>query len=323
MRVLGHVYEFEDHALKEDECIQRMREIIVRNEDRAQQNALAAAQANGNPTPDVTPRRKRRASRVSNPAPKRDHSVRSSEALFAKIRHEVNICNSTELPGLVHPDVIRRLYKVQTEKWHIIAEDHLKTVALGVTGAAEEILNIVCPPGGSTSVLHDELLLIIRQFYDEALRRSLGILETYCKGDRIKLLQTTDPGFVHKLRLLQSLRMMKNIDVARQLVDTEENNHSVEELSILLFNACHHTALDNTVNEVHDALKVYYEVCSLDLSPFTKAVSRTCWRGSRLTYPLLAVLVAVLHPPHHQHGRRGLRHRSRWASQGSLGYIRL
>jgi len=246
MRKFGHVYEFEDHNLKEEEYMQRLREVLWQTSEE-QGNAQQQAER----TTEKSPTRERDA---------RGGVVRSNQDLFAKIRDEAKICGCTELPGLVHPDIIRRLYREQTQKWREIAEDHLRTVAAGVLLAINAILDAVCPPGGSTGILHEELLLVLRRFYDGALRRALAALRTYCDGDRAKMLQTTDPLFAHRLRLLQSVRMARSIALAWKLVGEKSKDHTIEDLELILFNECHHSTVDNTVNDVHDALKVYYEV---------------------------------------------------------------
>lgn len=241
MRGFGHVYEFEDHCLREEDVVQRLRAIL--------KPETVEAQPGGGP-----------AHRPIAPVQQRDPPVCTSEELFAKIREEVRVCGCTVLPGLVHPDVIHRLYQDQTRKWRDLAEEHLQVVAAGVNRAAEEILTTVCPPGGSTGLLYNELLLVLRRFYDDSLQRALSTLRTYCEGDRTKQLQTTDPGFAYRLRLLQSVRLISRIDAACNILAANRKERSVEELELLLFSACHHSTADNTVNEVHDALKVYYEV---------------------------------------------------------------
>jgi len=40
----------------------------------------------------------------------------------------------------------------------------------------------------------------------------------------------------------------------------EDMRLPLEEIEPTLFDACHHSTAENTANEVHDILKVYYEV---------------------------------------------------------------
>jgi len=262
MRKQGHVYEFEDHDLREDECLIRLKEILLPDAPQ-ETKSQSTNQVSDTTTSESWPRKTLKPTSPSasiHDSTLRENSILSSQALFDKIREEVRICGCTELPGVVHPDVIRRLYKDQTQKWHGEAESHLRAVATAVRNSAQELLGSVVPQMAEASVLHEGLRLIMDQLYGEALKRALVTLKAYCDGDRAKLLQTTDPGFMHRLRLLQSLRMMKGIQQAIQTVNAKRDDHSVEDLSLLLLSGYHHSSERNTVYEVHDALKVYYQV---------------------------------------------------------------
>lgn len=226
MRSSGHVYSFEDYDMKEEDYMQRFSALL------------------------------------SFDVPESQHVAREGEDLFAKIREEIANCGCTELPGQVHPDIIPRLYREQTRNWRAAAEKHLRQIGTGVMGAAEEILDSVCPRSSSTAVIFDKWLLVLRESYDDALNRALGKLEAYCDGDQTKLLQITDPAFAKKLRILRSLRMVATLTKALKLVrqETEQVQHPLQEFEPMLFNACHHSTAENTANEVHDILKVYYQV---------------------------------------------------------------
>ncbi|OAA81280.1 vacuolar sorting protein VPS1 [Akanthomyces lecanii RCEF 1005] len=241
MRDSGHALSFQDHDLKMDDCLERLGKILH---------------------PET---------RLENSVPEDEDEDNGAE-LFASIKEEVAICSSTQLPGMVHPDVIQRLYRQQTAIWHDVASVHVRELASAILSAAEELLNDVCPASGSTSFLHGELLLAVRQFHDESLEKVLRALKTYSEGDQTKLLQTTDPGFNHRLQLLRTLRMVKTMELATTIVKAKKETHTVEELGILLFKHCHHSAVDNTVNDVHDTLKVYYE---FSLQSFIRHVTNT------------------------------------------------
>lgn len=235
MRETGHQHSFQDQGLEMDGCLERLGSILL---------------------PDNNPPTVQTAHSATEDEDEGDNG----ESLFDRIKEEVAICSSTQLPGMVHPDVIQRLYKEQTSLWHGLASDHVRQIANTILSTSEELLNLACPASGSTSFLHGELLLAVRQFHDESLEKVLYALEKYCDGDQTKLLQTTDPGFIRRLQVLRSLRMVKTMELATTLVSVNRKTHSVEELGILLFEHCHHSAVDNTVNDVHDTLKVYYEV---------------------------------------------------------------
>lgn len=227
MRDSGHVYSFEDYDAKEEDYVQRL-------------SALLSV--------DV---------------PELQRDAREGEELFAKIREEITNCGCTELPGQVHPDIIPRLYREQTRNWRAMAEKHLRQVAAGVMRAGEEILGSVClRSGSSAAIIFEEWLRVLHESYDDALKRALGRLEAYCDGDQTKMLQITDPAFTKRLRILRSLRMVATLTKALKLVkqEMEEVKLPLQEFEPILFDACHHSTAENTANEVHDILKVYYQV---------------------------------------------------------------
>ncbi len=220
MRDRGHTHRFEDHDLKDQAYIEQMEQL------------------------------------------KSDLAVDSDESpeILQMIQEEIRICSSTGLPGMAHPDVVHRLYKRQTKKWKNMAEVHLLGVAKIVSQGAKEILSTVCPASAGTAVLFEELWLILHTFYEAALSRALTTLRTYCDGDQMKLLQTTDPGFLYKLDLLKSLRIAKAYSKATELVRAESSHLSMEQLSLRMCDMLHIASQDNMSNHIHDTLKVYYEV---------------------------------------------------------------
>ncbi|OAR03062.1 hypothetical protein LLEC1_04715 [Akanthomyces lecanii] len=272
MRDSGHALSFQDHDLEMDGCLERLGKILH---------------------PETKP--ERAPARFGVPEEENeDDNAKNGAELFASIKAEVAICSSTQLPGMVHPDVIQRLYRKQTALWQDMASTHVRKIASTILSTAEELLNDACPASGSTSFLHGELLLSVRQFHDESLEKVLRALEMYCAGDQTKLLQTTDPGFIRRLQLLRSLRMVKTMELATTIVSVNKKTHSVEELGILLFEHCHHSAVDNTVNDVHDTLRVYYE---FSLQSFIRYVTNTIVEDfvTDLTGPLYGLSTSYMY----------------------------
>ncbi len=248
----GHEFKFEDHGTPENDYIQRVGYFIATNK-----------------VPEI--------------------DGDASLEIFNQIREQVQVYGSG-LPGMVHPEVIRRLYEMQTQKWEQMAEEHVRTVANGVSVGTRKLLEVVCPSEGATALLHNELQQIITTFHDRALAKALATLNTYSQADRTKTPQTTNPDFEHRLRLLQSLRVTKTYVRVRdiyqskleevynrmnQLVSNGEFLQTraaltvAEDLSGFILDEFHSSALKNTVHDVHDILKVYYKVRDNFLSGIT------------------------------------------------------
>lgn len=277
MRVHGHLYEFHEHSVTEAEYWRRL-EHKLRPLDQKKDDAAATAAANGQA---ATPPRARRGAHtpsssaaLSSPHGKTAHgSVRSTEELIRVIGDEVKLCSATELPGFVHPVVLRRLYCIQTHKWHDIARDHLRTVASAVGDATQRLLNAVVPAVLGHDTVHEGLCGLLGELHSAALQTALDRLQTYAVGDRSKVLQTTDPAFVRRLRLLQSLRLLDCFQRSVDAVNTRKaTGASAEDLSELVVDSGHHASADNVVPEVHDALKVYYHFA---LEAFIRHVNNT------------------------------------------------
>ncbi|KAL1889653.1 hypothetical protein Sste5346_008772 [Sporothrix stenoceras] len=268
MRACGHVYEFEDHDVSDDEYWQRIREVLRPDskDDKDKDGDGDRHGESGSESPLPSPPRVKRASATAKfksarmvaaqAASAHVSQVLGTDELFEVICEEVQTCGCTELPGFVHPDVIRRLYRLQTQKWYGKARDHLVTVAFAVKDAARCLLDTAVPSGRGGEALNSGLWEVISELYDNALKTSLNRLKTYSDGDRRKLLQTTDPGFTQRLRLMQSLRLVTTINKA--VTKAQLWGETVEELGAVLFQDAHHSSEANTVLEVHDALKVYY-----------------------------------------------------------------
>lgn len=241
----GHTYRFENHNLEMEDYLDMIQRIIYPN-----QPPLLATK-----TPAIDAKSKREAV-----ADGKSNNVLSEDQLRTKIHEEVVTCGSTGLPGMVHPDVVHRLYVCQTKNWHSYAKYHVKNTSEYILESAKNILSMVCPAEGTTAGLHAELLLVLRKFYEDSLHKSLEALEKYCSGDSSKLLQTTDPGFKQKLERLRTVRMAAGIRVATDMANHPEQALPIGSFSELLFSKCHYSTIENTINDVHDTLKVYYEV---------------------------------------------------------------
>lgn len=239
MRDNGHKHEFQDHSITEEECIARLKVALpLRTNDGDAEN-------DDDDDDDIDFER---------------------IPLFGVIRDEVAVCSSTELPGMVNPNVISRLYKLQSQKWHRMADSHVKKVGDTIATASALILNNVCSSSGNSAPLFKEIVHMLEKAHNEHMAELSKRLKTYCEGDQCKILQTTDPAFVRKHQLLRSLRITKGMRRALKTLEENDGTVSTEELGSLVCNECHFSSTHNTVAEVHDTLKVYYEVSHFDMA---------------------------------------------------------
>lgn len=185
------------------------------------------------------------------------NSRESSIVLFSEIRSQLDLFQSTQLPGLVNPEIVPVLFRKQTEQWQRLANDHLLQVAVKVAEASKEILSSVCPSSPrENSALYRQLYEALNTRFDNALRNAREDLESYCAKERFHQLQTTDTRFYTKLKAMRIVRWQRSLDaVRRKLGDQLQIDDAVA-----LYEHLHPSADNNVICEIHDILKVYYEV---------------------------------------------------------------
>ncbi|KAK2752487.1 dynamin gtpase [Colletotrichum kahawae] len=241
MKEGGHTFDFEDP------CIDPIKELA--NKMSTNYPPVPPQQPDTTATPPTTPPRK---GRVGEAPSAKDESAAS----FAKeIRSQLNIWQTTELPGLINTEVIRVLFMKQSELWERLAEGHINDVGRFVEHAADKILREVCSSSGC-EIIQKELSAVISQFQRQSKERALAELREHCRRERESHLQTTDVRFQQKLQAFRSLRLMKAI----VSYPPTQGYHSAEDHWAAIFHLFHHSAEENMVNDVHDVVKVYYEI---------------------------------------------------------------
>ncbi len=289
MRAGGHRYEFEgDDGMDCNACV----DVIVDSFGTKLPAPIFAAGGFGSPfnaapvTPQRTPSRttpelmvpgggRARSASPSPPSSSRqaadaERQAASRQQLLETIRRHVNMYRSTELPGMPNPDVVPPMYRLQTANWETIATRHLDDVSGLLVGAARALLEHACPPRGHR-VLHEALTVLVEETHHRTQRAAADALRAFCESDRSNPPQTTNPVFAERLRLLQMGRLFRNLAVSRKLIDDMvatsvpggPEQMSKAEMARRLFDQCHYSADENAVYEVHDALKVYYDVSHL------------------------------------------------------------
>ncbi|KAH0424692.1 dynamin gtpase [Colletotrichum camelliae] len=241
MKEGGHTFDFEDPD------IDPIKELA--NKMSTNYPPVPPQQPDTTATPPTTPPRK---GRVGEAPSAKDESAAS----FAKeIRSQLNIWQTTELPGLINTEVIRVLFMKQSELWERLAEEHINDVGRFVEHAADKILREVCSSSGC-EIIQKELSAVISQFQRQSKERALAELREHCRRERESHLQTTDVRFQQKLQAFRSLRLMKAI----VSYPPTQGYHSAEDHWAAIFHLFHHSAEENMVNDVHDVVKVYYEI---------------------------------------------------------------
>ncbi|KAF5528590.1 Dynamin-A [Colletotrichum aenigma] len=241
MKEGGHTFDFEDPD------IDPIKELA--NKMSTNYPPVPPQQSDPTVTPPTTPPRK---GRVGQAKGVKDETAAS----FAKeIQSQLKIWQTTELPGLINTEVIRVLFMKQSELWERIAEEHINEVGRYVEHAADKILRQVCSSSGC-EIIQKELSAVIAQFQRQTKERALAELREHCRRERESHLQTTDVRFQQKLQAFRSLRLMKAI----VSYPPTQGYHSAEDHWAAIFHLFHHSAEENMVNDVHDVVKVYYEI---------------------------------------------------------------
>jgi hypothetical protein len=244
MRTRGHSFEFLKDQEWDEQCANMLNSIFMLEVE---------------PKPSTAPR----SDSVSEETTAQKRDVLSCHELLQRIKSVISYNRGTELPCFVNTDVVPILYKDQTSKWRSIAEEHLDRVALLTRSSAQLLVDEVCLQDGATTVLHQELSNIVTEFLEVAKRRALSLLRDYCTSDQQNPLHTTDPAFNERLTILRTVRLLQGLEVAmkdtRKQID-ESNLGSVKEHARKFYDLCHPSVEQNTINDVHDALMVYYQV---------------------------------------------------------------
>ncbi|GKT63017.1 vacuolar sorting protein VPS1 [Colletotrichum tofieldiae] len=212
-------------------------------------------------TPPLTPPKKQQIKRKKSTATHQFHTP-----LVAEIQHQLRIWQTTELPGLVNTEVIQVLFKKQSEHWQHIAERHIDNIANDVEVASNWILEDICSPDSCSSILYEELSRVLTQFQQQAKRKAIQELKEHCRRERESHLQTTDSRFQERLQALRTVRLLGALGSIPSFPSGAfDMGHSK-----MLFQHFHHSSEGNMIYDVHDVVKVYYE---LSLEAFIRYVN--------------------------------------------------
>lgn len=219
--------------------------------------------------------------------PKSVPATNASKPIFRHIQDISRSFQSTQLPGLINPDVLPDLFQKQTQNWPKLAEGHLQQVAEQVQQTFLHVLYHICPPDGGNRILFEELQKELTESHKFALKAARKEIRTYCERERSSMMQTTDSRFVENLRALRTIRLLESLDSLHSTTGA-----TAAQDPSLYFDRLHYSMDENMVKDVHDVLKVYYQVrhpaprarSSVRTSPLT-SVPRSPLKDSSGTLP--------------------------------------
>lgn len=259
MLARGHTHTFEDHGVDPMTQLSDTITLLSNPQPATVPTPTGHEQVT---TPPTTPPKKRHAPPAQQPTNFQSHR---GAPFVDEIREQLHIWQTTELPGMVNTEVIQILYKAQSEQWQRIAEQHIENIADDVERASNSILEDVCSPENCSKILYEELARALTHFQQGAKQKALRELKEHCRRERETHLQTTDARFHERLQALRTVRLLKAIGSSFSSFKGLDLSSSK-----ILFHQLHHSIEGNMVNDVHDVVKVYYE---LSLEAFIRYIT--------------------------------------------------
>ncbi|KAK1595545.1 vacuolar sorting protein VPS1 [Colletotrichum navitas] len=261
MQARGHTHLFEDTSV--DPMIQLTKAVSFYSARLAGHPPPPNTTEHGDQeqvtTPPLTPPTKRHAMRKK---PTVASQLRTP--LVEVIRDQLRIWQTTELPGLVNTDVIKILFRKQSENWQQVAERYIEIVANDIEYASNRILEDVCSHSCSSN-LYEKLSRVLSQLQQQAKKKAIRELKEHCRRELESHLQTTDPRFQERLQALRTVRLLEALG---SIPSFKSGSFDLAH-SKLLFQHFHHSIEGNMINDVHDVVKVYYD---LSLEAFIRYV---------------------------------------------------
>ncbi|KAK8062970.1 hypothetical protein PG997_015067 [Apiospora hydei] len=269
MMTKGHTFEFEQPRL------------LYR------QDTPAIDQTGLPPTPDGSPqpKSKRNGSKRKSTQNRAamDNGPLTSAELRAEIQKQIHSFQSSQLPGLLNPDILPVLYRQQTTNWITIARDHLLGVSRDIQTAAERLLveQLGYDSTQPDSDAYDNLLPILEDMGCKAEKKALDRLEEYYRDELTFPFFTTNPEFTRRLEENRVIRF-KNYtyehlqDVWNKVIQQPDNGALFDASLDAMYARIHPSAAQHTEEEAHDILKAYYE---LSLRTFIEHVNMRIVEG--------------------------------------------
>ena len=246
MTAAGHYWAFENPEMKPDIQLDQLIEAQSSGPSSAEMRTLLNSQRQS----------RRHQTPVTSEAFKNFSKVQSTAQFFKHINEQLSKFQGNQLPGVINPNIYPVLYQQQTAKWKGIAGVHLDRVSQNVGECVQAILRSVCPKQDDTAVLHEELLATMVSKYNARAMETMNRLNEYCaKETEQKLLQTSDQDFKTTLLAWRQLRFAFAVLGSDGSINSDGYR--------ALFAMVHPSIEDNMAKDIHDVLKVYYNVSPL------------------------------------------------------------
>ncbi|GJD05099.1 vacuolar sorting protein VPS1 [Colletotrichum higginsianum] len=255
----GHTHLFED---PDADPMTQLANAVKFYAARLAGETMGAEHERGATSPPLTPPEKTRAATRFPTSQKPP-----IKPLVEEIGEQLRIWQTTELPGLVNTEVIQVLYRKQSENWQRIAEYHIDCIANDIETASNWILEDACSPACCSSILYQELSRVLTQLQQQAKKKAVEELKEYCRRERASHLQTTDSRFEERLQALRTVRLLNSLGSIPPF--TSGNNINIDHAK-RLFRHFHHSSENNMIYDVHDVVKVYYQ---LSLEAFIRYIT--------------------------------------------------
>ncbi|RSL60631.1 hypothetical protein CEP54_006698 [Fusarium duplospermum] len=184
--------------------------------------------------------------------------VQDSEDLMKAIEAQLTRYQAAQLPGIINPIVYPRMYRMQVEKWEKITQKHLFHVRQAIQSCYMSILDFICPSNGESHTLRKELEDVLERILTESYEAAEAHREAECGNEtNCNILQTTAPRFGEQILEWRQLRFIQGMRTA-QAADVDEAAQFAALVNY--FQLVHPSLQQNMVYDVHDVLKVYYEI---------------------------------------------------------------
>ncbi|KAK6858048.1 hypothetical protein PG995_005747 [Apiospora arundinis] len=278
MMSYGHTFEFEE--LQSD------------------YRPLPAATLDGlPPTPEGSPQPKSKRHGMKTTSPQstssllEDGTPQSPVELRAEIRKQIYNFQSSQLPGLLNPDIFPVLYRTQTKKWESIARAHLESVVEATRDAALQLLSYVffqqleTGDEKSHNATHDRLADALVCMSRASEQRALKELRRYYDQEVTSPFFTTNPEFARRLQANRLTRFknhsFQHFKMLFEKAEAERATKPDRTVDIDLFDAnldvmyarMHPSTAQHTEDDAHDILKTYYELSLRTfIEHFTKVI---------------------------------------------------